>query len=191
MANEKKPGWITAIAVVAIIFSCFGLLNGSQEIIMPQMLEFQKEMFGEMTTEIRREIDKQPAPSDPSAQGAQNFVLNMFDKLAALFDIPEWYKGWLVISGILSLLVNGFYLLAAILFLQLKPRAIPLMYIALILSISLGITKTVVAVNALSSFAMMMMSGSLLAIVIEIILIIVIATGDKSPFKQPDEHAPA
>lgn len=182
MSTEKKPTWVTVVAVIAIIFSSFGILGGSQEIIMPQMVEFQKKMFTTMTEQFKQEIDKQSAPTDPAAQQAQQTILGLFKMIESMFDFPDWYKSWLVVSGILSLLINGFYLLVAIWFLQLRRKAIPLIYTAFGLSITLGITKTVVAVNALSAYAMMMMGGGLIAIVIEMVLLIVVLTSNKECF---------
>lgn len=182
MSTDKKPTWVTVVAIITIVFSSFGILGGSQEIIMPQMLEFQKKMFTTMTEEFKREMEKQPEPQDPSAQQVQKTMLELFTMIESMFNFPEWYKSWMVVSGILSLLINGFYLLAAIWFMQLKRRAIPLIYTALAFSITLSITKVVVAVNALSAFAMMMMSGGIIAIVIELVLLIVILTSDKECF---------
>jgi len=182
MTTEKTPTWVTVVAIIAIIFSSFGILGGTQEIIMPQMVEFQKQMFSTMTEEFKREIEKQPAPSDPGAQQVQQSVLHMFELIEQMFNFPDWYKSWMVVSGILSLLVNGFYLLATIWFMQLRRRAIPLIYAAFGLSIALGITKVVVAVNALSSVAMFMMAGGLIAIVIELVLLIVVLSSDKKCF---------
>ena len=182
MTTEKKPTWVTAVAIIAIIFSSFGILGGTQEIMMPQMLEFQKKMFSTMTEEFKREMENQPAPSDPAAQQIQQSVMDIFEMIEQMFNFPDWYKSWMVISGILSLLINGFYLYAAIIFMQLRRKAIPLIYTAFGLSIALGITKVVVAVNALSAFAMFMMSGGLIAIVIELVLLIVVLTSRKDCF---------
>ena len=182
MSSVKKPTWVTVVAVVAIIFSCFGLIGGAQEIIMPQTVEFQKKMFTTVTEEFKREMEKQPENSDPAAQQAQQTILNLFKMFESMFDFPDWYMSWIVISGILSLVVNGFYLFAAIWFMQLKSRAVPLLTTAFIISIGLGVTKIVVAVNALSSLALMMMSGGLLAVVIELVLLIVVLTAEKACF---------
>ena len=182
MSSEKKPTWVTVVAVIAIIFSSFGILNGAQEIMMPHMVDFQKQMFEATTEGFRKQIEDSPQPTDPAARQTQESVLKMFDMFEKLFDFPEWYKSWLVVSGILSLVVNGFYLLAAIWFLQLRRRSIPMIYISFVLSIALGITKVVVATNALSSVALFMMSGGLIAVVIELILLIVVISSNKACF---------
>ena len=182
MTAEKKPTWVTVVAVVAIIFSCFGILGASQQIVMPQMAEFQKKIFTTMTSEFKREIDKQPAPSDPEAQRLQQTVFDLFKMIETMFDYPDWYKTWVVIAGIIGLLINGFYLLAAIWFLQLRRKGIPLIYTAFVLSIVLGITNTVVTANALSAFALIFMSGGLIGVVIELVLLIVVLSSDKACF---------
>jgi len=44
----KKPTWVTVIGVLGIIFGCFGILGGGQEIAMPKMMKMQKEMLTAM-----------------------------------------------------------------------------------------------------------------------------------------------
>jgi hypothetical protein len=181
---KKKPTWITVVAVIAIIFSSFGILGGTQEIMMPQMVDVQKEMVTNITDEYKREMEKYQGQMSPEEKVMQDKFLSIFEMISGMFDFPDWYKSWMVVSGILSLLVNGFYLFAAIWFMQLRRRAIPLLCGAFALSMTLGITKIVVAVQALSSFALLMMSGSMIAIVIELVLLIVVLTSNKDSFVQ-------
>ena len=99
-----------------------------------------------------------------------------------MFDFPEWYGTWSIISGILKLLVCAFFLLASIRLLQLKPASIRLFYWAAGSSIALGVIKGAVAILAVSFIGIAMMLGGILGIIIDIVLIIVVATGNKQVF---------
>jgi fatty acid desaturase len=44
----KRPTWATVISVLGIILSLLGLLGAGQDIMMPKMMEFQKQMFTQM-----------------------------------------------------------------------------------------------------------------------------------------------
>ncbi len=183
MTQQQRPSWVTGVAITAIIFSCFGLINGAQEIVMPQMLDAQKEMMQTVIDGFTEELESQNIENNPEAREAQEFIQSMFGMLNNIFDLPQWYQSWLVMSGILSLLINGFYLFAAIWLLQLRPPSVALMYVALPLSIILGIVKLVMAHRALSGIAFLMMSGSIIAIVIELVLLIVLLAANKAAFK--------
>jgi hypothetical protein len=65
-----------------------------------------------------------------------------------------------------------------------KPHAISFLYIALPLSITLGITRVYLANMAFASTGLWLMGGSIIAIVIEIILLLVLISADKKPFRQ-------
>lgn len=182
MPSEKKPTWVTVVAIIAIIFSSFGILGGAQEIVTPQMTEFQKKMFTDMTEEVRQQIENSPQPANPADRQAQEFLLKWFGMFESLLNFPDWYKSWLVISGILTLLVSGYYLLSAIWFLQLRRKSIVMIYIAFVLSIILGTTKAIVTTKALGSLALMMMSGGIVAVVVELVLLIVVFSSDKACF---------
>ncbi|MGD8669435.1 MAG: hypothetical protein PVF31_05095 [Desulfobacterales bacterium] len=44
----KRPTWVTIVGVLGIIFSCLGILAAGQEMIMPKILEMQKEMLSDI-----------------------------------------------------------------------------------------------------------------------------------------------
>jgi len=98
--------------------------------------------------------------------------------------MPEWYLNWLVLSGIISILIHGFYLFASIWLMQLKPYAPRYLAIALPLSIAFALVRTTIAVQALDSMALLLMGGTLIAMSVEVVLLLVLITKDKSAFKQ-------
>ncbi len=44
----KRPTWETVFSVLGIIISLFGMLVAGQEIMMPKMMELQKQIFTQM-----------------------------------------------------------------------------------------------------------------------------------------------
>ena len=44
----KRPTWATIVGVLGIIFGCFGIIGAGQEILMPNMLKLQKEIFAQV-----------------------------------------------------------------------------------------------------------------------------------------------
>ncbi len=66
---------------------------------MPKMIEMQKEMMPQM----REMLEKQ--------HGSSQEALNMMQKMR---DTPEWFGTWCVISGIIALIIAGFYMYASI-----------------------------------------------------------------------------
>ena len=181
----KRPTWVTVVGVLGIIFACLGILGAGQEMIMPKMMKMQKEMFTDFGEMIEAEMEKESAnQSNTEGQppsGAE-FPTGVFDTFINIFDFPEWYATWSIISGILKLLVCAFFLLASIQLLQLKPSSIHLFYGAAGASIALGVFKGAIALSAGSFIAISMMVVGIFGIIIDIILIIVVVTGDKEAF---------
>ena len=181
----KRPTWVTVVGVLGIIFSCLGILGAGQEMIMPKMLEMQKQMVSDFEKMIEAEMEKESAKQSnrPAGQrGGAEFPVGIFKSVTKMFDFPDWYGTWSIISGILKLLVCAFFLFASIRLLQLKPASIRLFYWAAGSSIALGVVKGAVAVLAASFIGIAMMFGGIFGIIIDIVLIIVVATGNKEAF---------
>ena len=184
MDSNKKPGWVTAVAIIGIVLSGFGVMGGIQESLTPIMLEAQRAEYEAVIEEFNNiTVDNGEYVSEEDQQ-----IIEMIQSFTKFFEkilnMPEWYLNWLVISGIISMLVHGFYLFAAIWLMQLKPYAPRFLAVALPLSIAFAITRTTIAVQALDNMALLMMGGTLIAMVVEIILLIVLLVKDKSAFKQ-------
>lgn len=183
----KKPTWVTVVGVLGIIFSCLGILGAGQEMLMPKMFKMQQEMLSNFETIVEQEMERERAKQnyqDDEYQSSPEMPMGMFESFSKMLDFPEWYGTWSIISGILKLLVCAFFLLASIRLLQLNPSSINLFYAAALASIALGLVKAAVAMHAGSFLAMAMIFGSVFGIIIDIILIIVVATGNKAAFYQ-------
>ena len=181
----KRPTWATVVGVLGIIFGCMGILAAGSEMMMPKMLEFQKQMLSDIEKIVEAEMEKEKAKHPDRIgkhQGDVEFPIGIFKTISKMWEFPEWYGTWSIIAGILKLLVSALYLLASIRLLQIKQSAIKLFYWAAGTSIALGLLKAGAALMAASFMGIAMMFGGFFGIVIDIVLIIVVASGNKAAF---------
>ena len=152
---------------------------------MPKVFEFRKEMLSDFEEIIEEEIEKERKnrldQEGENRRGAE-IPLGIFKSFTKMFDFPDGFGTWSIISGILKLLVSAFFLLASIRLLQMRRSSIKLFYLAAGSSIALGVVKGIVALSAVSFMAIAMMFGGILGIIIDIVLIIVVATGNREAF---------
>ena len=186
----KRPTWATVVGILGIVFSCLGFLGAGQEIMMPKILKFQKEMFSQMEESIKKQSEKaelhdetrERMSSENENRSNVDFPIEMFKFMGKMWEFPEWYGKWIVIFGIIKLFLCGFYLFASIRLLQIKSSAIRLFYLAAGLTIFLSVLKGIVSLSALSFIGFTMMFGVMFGVIIDIVLIIVVATGNKEAF---------
>lgn len=191
----QRPTWATVIGILAIIFGSFGVLGGGQEMIMPQMLKFQKGMFStigeqmekELSRELRRAEEKGDTRALEKKRDDQEMAREMMGMFESMWDLPQWFAGFSVGTGVLKILISALYLLAGIWLLQVKPVAIKLFYWAAGASIALALLKGVALLTTGSFFGMLMLAGGVFSAVIDVVLIIVVATADKEAF-QPEQR---
>ena len=108
----------------------------------------------------------------------------MFELFQKLMNIPEWFGTWSLAAGIIGFFVSGLYVLASIQLLQVKKNAIKLFYYATGITIGFKLLSGVVAVLGLSFIGLTMMVSSVFGIVINLVLLIVVATGNKEAFAE-------
>jgi hypothetical protein len=171
----KKPTWAKVVGVIGIILGCFGLLGASQTIIMPKTIEMQKTMMPQMQERMQKSIESQNL-SPEQVQQTMRMMQEMWQ------DTPEWFNTWCIVSGIIALLIAVFYIYVSIGILRVQTSAIKMFYIAAGISICFAIIKGLVAMKALSFIGMSIMGGGIFGIIINIILLIVVAKGDKQAF---------
>lgn len=180
---KTRPTWVTIVGVLGIIASSFGILAGSQTIIMPKMLKIQKQMFSEMAKQTEKEHAETTSLSGSSK--ANMLSMNSGTMLASMnkmWDLPKWYNTWSVVTGLLQLFISGFYLFTCIWLLQIKPVSIKMFYFAASAKIIHGIINGIVAAMASSFMMMTWMVAGVFGIIIHIVLLIVVATGNKEIF---------
>jgi hypothetical protein len=180
----KRPTWATVVGILGIVFSCLGFLGAGQEIMMPKILKFQKEMFSHIEENIQKQSDeaRERMSSENENRSNIDFPTEMFKFMGKMWEFPEWYGKWIVIFGVIKLFLCGLYLFASIRLLQIKPSAIRLFYLAAGLTIFLSLIKGIVSLSALSFIGFTMMFGVMFGVIIDIVLIIVVATGNKEAF---------
>ncbi len=169
----KRPTWVTVVGVCGIVLGCFGLLGSVQAMMMPTVMEFQKEIFAGLQEEMGRQ-----------QEGGEK----VFEALNKMWDVPEWFNTWSVAAGVIGLFVSGFYIIASIFLLQIKRSSIQLFYTALSICICFALVKGIVAVSAMTIMGMSMMVWSVLGLIINIILLAVVATSDKKVFSGPEQQ---
>lgn len=163
----KRPTWATVAGVLGIIVGCFGIICSANSIILPKIIAFQREIILTVLEDVRG-IDRPPEA-----------VLYMLRKM---FDIPAWYGVWSVISGILGLLVSGYYVLSSVFLLQIKKSSVPIFYSAAAIGILFSLMKAIVAMSISSIIGISEVSLGMAGILIGLILIIITVTGDKRAF---------
>ena len=172
----KRPTWVTIVGIMGIVFGCFGILGNGQMMIMPKMLKLQKKIWSGMKESFEKQEAKRPQSGPPKA---------MLEAMEDMCDVPPWFGTYCVVAGIVSLLVSGFYVFASIQLLQTKSAAIKLFYSALGLDIGFTILKAGVAVASMSFMGMAMMMGGMFGVVVSVVMLVVVATGDKTAFTAP------
>ena len=162
----KRPTWATVVGIMGIIIGCFGILGGGQFMMMPKMMEMQKEVWSGMQESIEKQETTNPQQMPPKG----------------MWHVPDWFDTYCMIAGIAAVFVSGFYVFSSIRLLQTKPTAIRLFYSAAGLAIGFTILRSAVAVVAMSFMGMAMMMGGMFGVVINVVLLIVVATGNKGAF---------
>lgn len=163
--TNKRPTWVTIIAILCILFGCYGIIAGAQETVLPKMLDMQKEAMSSLFSE------------GGNLPEQQKKILN---QLTEMWNYPDWFPAWSVVSGVLKILVSIAYLIAGILLLQLKHYAVRVFYWAAGCSIAVALFKAIIYVAAMS-FAGIIMAG-IFGWIIDIVLIVIVATSNKSAF---------
>ena len=160
----NRPTWVMVIGILMIIFGVFGIFGSGQLMFMPKFMEFQKNLIAPALEEAKHK--------DPQAEK----ILEEFEKIMNMSDST---KQTIVIMGIFSLFITGFYLLAGIFMLQMKKNFVKIAYWAIGLSMTFTLFQTFLAMSSDSVFFMFMMIGGIFSITIDVVLLIVIILNDK------------
>ncbi len=168
----KRPGWVVVVGVIGIIIGFFGILGTGKSIIMPRIIEIQKEVLASI--------------EEGYAEywwDAEDFIPEKFIEIGVkLLDLPKWFYKWSIIFGITGFFVYGYYLFASIWLIMIKKSAVKLFYIAVGLSIFLSLTRILVASATKSIIGFFFMAGSSLILAINVLLLIIVAVCDKRVF---------
>jgi hypothetical protein len=168
-----RPKWITTVGVLGIIFSCLGILGAANALVMPTVMEFQKEMFTKMQTDY-------PGPQGTSTVPPKEFM-EMFDKM---WNVPQWFKQWSLFSGFLAVCIWGVYLFASIWLLQLKKNAPRLFLGVLMVNLAFLTCDSIASGLAGSFLGISKIAGNSFWFVVSVVLLIVVTVADKKDFTE-------
>ena len=174
----KRPTWATVISVLGIIFSLIGMLGAGQDIAMPVMIQFQKQMFSQI-----QEIQEKEARREGSENEADEEFDRVAESMEKMWNTPAWFGAFSVSTGLMKFLICGFGIFAYITLLQVKPYSTKLVYWALGLAIGLTVLKGAISVASMSIMVMVMGIGSVFGLMVNIVLLIVVAAADKTEFR--------
>jgi hypothetical protein len=185
--TSKRPDWVSAVGIIAIIFAVFGLLDGLQSMAMPRMLSFQSVLFEEMEDigkNMRAELEESTDTGELPPQLFLSLFGGLFDNLHRFLNPPGWYRSWLVFGGLLKTIASAFYLYAALLLLNLTRVSIPVFCCAASARILMGILERVLAlrVMAIPGVFFVFAGFAAIGVVVDIVLLIVVLASDKSDF---------
>lgn len=187
----ERPTWATITGILAIVFGSFGIIGGAQEVVMPYMLDMQKEMLHSMN-ELVQQTQQKNAQSKIESEVSASQDFNPFAILHFLnekMEIPDWFRTYAPVFGGISILISGFYLFSGIFLLMLKPLAPVLFQITLGVSILWGIISATIYGMSENALLIMSIPGSIAGIVIDIVLLVVLLIGNKDAFRQSTKPA--
>jgi hypothetical protein len=167
-----RPTWVTVVGIIALVMGCFGLLGAGQMAMMPRIIQMQKQMFTVMESQAKPEQRAQFEPMRQMVEGLWG-------------ELPPWYERFALISGLVTMAIKGFCIYAAISLLQLKRTALPQFYCAVGLSMAAAAVNATALASAFSFMGAGMALGSLAGAVINLVLLLVVLTSDRSIFSRP------
>ena len=159
-------------------------MNGSQVIIMPQILDMQKEILLNLNEVLQQsQGDQQPNGDTRDNNTSKSF--NPF-KLLGYFshqlELPGWFRKIAPFLGMISIFISISYLLCGVFFLMLRPFA-PAMF-GLTLGISMIWSTISVVIYGVSDNILLIMKipGSITSVIIDIVLLTIILLHGKQAF---------
>jgi hypothetical protein len=154
----KRPGWATVVGVIGIIWGCLGLLGAALTMLMPILMP-------KILIEAQKLVTAGQGP-----QQAGEF----FKMMPRIWDMP-YLRNSCIIIGLVGVFVSGFFVLASIRLLQTRRSAIKLIYAALCIEI-------IVNILLLPNGVFFRTISILFGVVIYVVLLLVVAAGDKQAF---------
>ena len=181
-AENKPPTWATVVGILGICFGALGLMGGAYELMMPMMLSMQKKMMAGMKESIKEKPQasdpREAKPSVPKADPAAAF--KFFDEF---MSAPHWYPRFAYVNGGLQLLFSALYILAAVFLLLVKRGAATFFMWVAALSAIRNLAAVGIGLAAGSFFAFWSVGSGAAGFLIDLVLIIVVAVSDRSPYR--------
>ena len=172
-----------------MLFGGSSVLMSLKSIKMPGILEMQQDMMEKMTgsssTTSSDSLSNESSIDSTSVQNTEMFK-NMAKGMQEMFIMSDFTKTWTVRFGYIGLIVSIIYILSGVFLLIKKKFSIKLAYTALIISIAFsGIKSLVLASDSTGGLlAMSEEFGNVFGIIIDLILIVVLVSMDKSAYNE-------
>ncbi|WP_276783771.1 hypothetical protein [Thalassolituus oleivorans] len=181
----KRPTWATIVGVLAITFGIMGIFSGAKDIAMPSILEMQKEMmmsFSNGKTPDGKDLPQITWEFEKDGEKQKIEISKMFEGAQEQFQFPDWYKSWAVVIGLVSIAAATLYLFSGIFLLMKKPLAVKVFYVTISVSIAWACIQTLIFAQSGNGMLMAEIPMFIPSILIDIILLIVVLTGNKDAF---------
>ncbi len=155
----KRPDWMTALGIIGIALGALGAMGSLQSFIAPQLLQMEQSLFRGFADAAASEGARGPG--------------KLFEFFADNFNLPGWFKVWIVIFGIIGLFVAGYFIYASIQLINSKPNSLRL-YIRAVWFRAAMVLLAIAGGLALGSFfALAAVAGGMFGLAIDAVLLIV------------------
>jgi hypothetical protein len=213
----KTPTWAIVVGICLILFGGCSVTKSIQATKVPDILAMQQKMMEKMSTDtstsdslsnlldslgnsldslsnssgrISNSLDSLSSSTFKDAPNPEMFE-NLAEGMKEMFAMSEFAKTWTVRFGYIGIFVAFLYILSGVFLLLKKEFSIKLVYVALATSIAFGIIESAVLASDTGSglISKTMGVGNIFGIIIDIILLIVVATADKTAYLENNKIA--
>lgn len=163
---------MTAVGILGIIFGVGGLFSSTQTILIPKMIEAQKQMLTGMEK------------SFPGSEMNPGFggLKEMLEK--DLAKTKPWSGLVFAILGLTGVVINGIYVFASISLVLMKRYAVRLFYYIMAISIGFAILRSALAYTAQPFMGTAIAASGIAGLALDIVLMILALSGSKKAFDQ-------
>jgi len=167
------PTWAVTMGIIVIALGALGLLGSMGDMLWGVMMDTQADMMKAMNESV-----------STYRRGGGPGPGKMTESMEKMFEIPEWYNGFMLSLGILGLLVKGTYIASGILMLTGKPLSLKLFYGGTACLLAMGVTEIAAAVSAGSFMALTTIPWTAVGIFIDVGVLICVLCFDKTYFRE-------
>ena len=180
----KIPTWVILVSICFLFFGGCDVISGLFTTVGPDYSEEDPfEKLEKLQSEFADDSTKAELDSAFNSESAKMQQEQLKKMVGESWFATKWYK----VFAYIGILVGAFYFISGIFLLMQKDYAIKMAYIAL--GVSIGFTIVQMITMSMSSSGLLNFAGNIgfiFSISIDIILLIVIITADKSTFGTDD-----
>ncbi|MGM0563970.1 MAG: hypothetical protein ACQES2_06535 [Pseudomonadota bacterium] len=172
--SKSPPNWATFVAVMTIILGLAGVFGGAQKMLLPTMLDFQRETMSGIAEKVAQEN------GDEEAREARALV----ESFEGVWDLPDWYRQWAMPMGLVSLLVALALLVSGAMVMMLKASALRAMSVSLGLAVIWGAAQATVYLQSDNYIIYGLAASAVMGAVFCAALLLVVLMADKTSYRQ-------